>query len=103
MDEKKIEQYKEREKIEALIRSALAEDRIEVFYQPIYSTKRDKFVSAEALARIRGRDGSIVPPGSFIPVAEKNGLISQIGEAVFEKTVRLSKRITCGSITELNI
>lgn len=91
MDEKKIEQYKEREKIEALIRSALAEDRIEVFYQPIYSTKRDKFVSAEALARIRGRDGSIVPPGSFIPVAEKNGLISQIGEAVFEKTCAFIK------------
>lgn len=91
LDEKKIEQYKEREKIEALIRSALAEDRIEVFYQPIYSTKRDKFVSAEALARIRGRDGSIVPPGSFIPVAEKNGLISQIGEAVFEKTCAFIK------------
>lgn len=91
LDEKKIEQYKECEKIEALIRSALAEDRIEVFYQPIYSTKRDKFVSAEALARIRGRDGSIVPPGSFIPVAEKNGLISQIGEAVFEKTCAFIK------------
>lgn len=86
LDEEKIAHYKEREMTEAMIKAALAEDRIEVFYQPIYSTKEHKFVSAEALARIRDKDGNIVPPGKFIPVAEKNGLISRIGERVFEKT-----------------
>lgn len=86
LDEKKISQYKEREETEALIRSAIEEDRIEVFYQPIYSTKQKRFESAEALVRIRNTDGSIMPPGRFIPIAEKNGLISQIGEIVFDKT-----------------
>ena len=86
LDEEKIAHYKERETTEAMIKAALAEDRIEVFYQPIYSTKEHKFVSAEALARIRDKDGNIVPPGKFIPIAEKSGLISRIGERVFEKT-----------------
>lgn len=86
LDEERIAHFKEQETIEAMIKAALAEDRIEVFYQPIYSIKEHKFVSAEALARIRDKDGNIVPPGKFIPIAEKNGLISRIGERVFEKT-----------------
>lgn len=85
LDEIKIGQYMEREETDQLIRSAIEEDRIEVFYQPIYSTQQDRFVSAEALVRIRDLDGSMISPGRFIPIAEKNGLISQIGEIVFRK------------------
>ena len=85
LDQRKIGHYKEKEETEALIRTAIEEDRIEVFYQPIYSTKHEKFTSAEALVRIRDKDGNIVPPGRFIPVAEKNGHIARIGEIVFDK------------------
>lgn len=86
LDETQIGQYKERERTEAMLRSALEDDRIEVFFQPIYSTRLRRFVSAEALVRIRDQEGSIIPPGKFIPIAERNGLISQIGERVFDKT-----------------
>lgn len=86
LDETQIGQYKERERTEAMLRSALEEDRIEVFYQPIYSTKLNRFVSAEALVRIRDQEGAIIPPGKFIPIAERNGIISQIGQCVFDKT-----------------
>ncbi len=65
---------------------ALEEDRVEIFLQPIYSTKKRKFSSAEVLARIRNRDGSILSPGVFIPVAEESGLIVRIGDRIFEKT-----------------
>jgi len=95
LDAEKIRHYKEREETETLIHSAIEEDRIEVFYQPIYSTKLGKFVSAEALVRIRDRDGSIIPPGKFIPIAEKTGLIALIGEIVFDKT--------CAFIRENNL
>jgi EAL domain-containing protein (putative c-di-GMP-specific phosphodiesterase class I) len=78
-----------------IIKSALIDDRVEVFYQPIYSFHDKKFVSAEALVRIRKADGSIIPPGLFIPVAEETGLIARIGERVFEKT--------CQFITENDI
>ena len=86
LDETQIGQYKERERTEAMLRSALEEDRIEVFYQPIYSTKLNRFVSAEALVRIRDQEGAIIPPDKFIPIAERNGIISQIGQCVFDKT-----------------
>ncbi len=83
--EKKIESLREREEAENLILSAIEEDRIEVFYQPIYATQSRTFTSAEALVRIRDKEGNIVPPGRFIPVAEQTGLISRIGDIVFEK------------------
>lgn len=91
LDEKRIAKMREREMVEEMILSAIEEDRIEVFYQPIYSTKKKKFVSAEALVRIREKDGKIVPPGVFIPIAESTGLIWQIGEIVFDKTCRFIK------------
>lgn len=76
---------RQRGEIKESVLSALEEDRIEVFYQPIYSTKQKRFVSAEALVRIRNTDGSIIPPGKFIPIAEETGIIAQLGERVFEK------------------
>lgn len=86
LDEERINKFRERENVEEMIRAAIEEDRVEVFYQPIYSAKEKKFVSAEALVRIREKDGRIVPPGVFIPVAEATGLINRIGEIVFDKT-----------------
>lgn len=83
--DKIIEQYRQHFMIEQKITEALAEDRVEVFLQPIYSTEEKCFTSAEALVRIRERDGSLLPPGVFIPVAEDSGQILELGERVFEK------------------
>lgn len=87
-DDVVIDMYRERD-CENDIIMALVEDRVEVFYQPIYSTKDSCFTCAEALVRIRKEDGSIFPPGEFIPVAEKRGLIIKLGERVFEKVCQL--------------
>lgn len=75
----------EEKKVEHLILSAIEKDRIEVYYQPIFSTKEQHFTSAEALVRIRDENDNIVPPGVFIDIAEKNGMIIKLGEMVFEK------------------
>lgn len=81
------ELYKEKE-IEQLIVNAIKNDWVEVWYQPIYSTKLHRFTSAEALVRIRSGDGILVQPGSFIGIAERNGMILQLGEIVFRKVCR---------------
>ena len=83
-----VEQMRKEKSMEQMLDEAMKEDRIEVFYQPIFSTRAKKFVSAEALVRMRDRDGNLVPPGAFIAVAEANGKILQLGEIVFEKVCR---------------
>ena len=71
-----------------MIMDALNEDRIVVYYQPIYSVEEKRFNSAEALVRIVDREGNLIPPGSFIQAAENNGMIIEIGKRVFEKVCR---------------
>lgn len=83
-----VDMYEEKE-TEQLILSAMEKDRIEVFYQPIFSTRDQGFTSAEALVRMWDDEDNLVSPGSFISVAEKNGLIIKLGEIVFEKVCKL--------------
>ena len=92
IEKDRVEQmYKERE-TKQLIMEAIEYDRVEVFYQPIYSTREQRITSAEALVRIRDREGNIVPPGVFIDIAEESGMILKLGEMVFEKVCQFIKR-----------
>lgn len=88
IDEEIISAMYREKYIEKLLVDAIDKDKIEVFYQPIYSTEEKQFVSAEALARIRDEDGKIVPPGEFIEIAEQNGHILELGKQVFENVCR---------------
>jgi EAL domain-containing protein (putative c-di-GMP-specific phosphodiesterase class I) len=81
-----VEDYESQDEIKKKIKSALKEDRVEVFLQPIYNTVARRFTSAEALVRIRNTDGSLMPPGQFVPVAEVTGQINALGRRVLEKT-----------------
>ena len=76
---------KRKMEVEAAIKRAIAEDNFEVYYQPIYSTKKDKITSAEALLRLIDPELGFIPPDEFIVTAERNGSILEVGEIVFEK------------------
>ncbi|MCR4822536.1 MAG: EAL domain-containing protein [Treponema sp.] len=71
--------------IKRAVEFAVENNEVEMFLQPLMSAKDYKLVGAEALARIRDDQGNIIPPGLFIPVAEKNGRINAMGEQMFEK------------------
>ncbi len=62
------------------ITKALEDDSFELFYQTIVATDRirDPSVSIELLLRMRGDDGNLIPPGAFIPAAERYNLMIQI-------------------------
>lgn len=92
IDKEFVVQMQQEKAMELMLEQAMKEDRIEVFYQPIYSTKHHRFVSAEALVRMRDTEGRLVPPAAFIPVAERNGKILQLGEIVFDKVCRFFTR-----------
>lgn len=97
-DENMLAQFKDRFVLEREITLALAQDRVEVFLQPIYSTKEHRFTSAEALVRIRKQNGELLPPGLFIPIAESNGQIVQLGERVFEKVCEFLQTINAEAL-----
>ena len=84
VDENIIKEAYKEEDVEHMILDSIEKHRVEVFYQPIYSTVSKTFGSAEALMRLRREDGSIIMPGEFIEVAEKRGSILQLGAEVFE-------------------
>lgn len=66
-----------------LMKKALHEKTFEVYYQPIFSVKEGHYTSAEALIRMPQTELGFISPEEFIPIAEKNGLILDIGEFVF--------------------
>lgn len=71
--------------IDTIIEHALENESFEVYYQPIYSTVEDRFVSAEALIRLIDPEHGFISPEALITAAEQNGAIHKIGEFVFEK------------------
>ena len=80
-----VNQMLHKKETEQLILEAMESDRVNVYYQPIFSTEEQRITSAEALVRIRDREGQLIQPGLFIDIAEENGMILKLGEIVFEK------------------
>ncbi len=72
------------------IRDALDEDRMVLYSQPIIPLTPRANRSEELLVRMVGRDGEIVPPGVFLPVAEKYGQIEEIDQWVITQAARLA-------------
>lgn len=56
-----------------------------VYYQPKYDAGTGKMNGAEALVRWRKPDGTLIPPGSFIPLAEKKGFITKLDRYIFQE------------------
>ena len=86
-----------RENIGALIKSAIDNKEIKVFYQPKHNAVNGKVAGAEALARWITSDGEMISPGRFIPLLEELGLISDLDWYMLEETCRfLSEEIKNG-------
>jgi len=87
------EEYSKQTHIEADITSmmqpALENDEFKIWFQPQYSTGSEKLVGAEALCRWIKNDGTIISPGVFIPIAEKNGFIRSLDQHIWETVFKL--------------
>ncbi|QDT13564.1 EAL domain-containing protein [Planctomycetes bacterium K23_9] len=77
-----------RHEMENDLRNALDNDSFDIYYQPIVDLNEGTVKGVEALLRWQRSDGTFVSPMEFIPVAEEIGLITHLGEWVFETAMR---------------
>ena len=86
VDEETIRNRDYSKQVLAVLTKAVQEKAFDVVYQPIWSTKENRFASAEALVRLQDcGDLGFISPEIFIPMAEQQGMIGEIGSIVFEK------------------
>src|SRR6201986_2174700 len=71
--------------VESVLRRAIADPTLEVYYQPIVDIRTGRVKVCEALARLRCPEEGMISPAEFIPVAEESDLILGLGEAVLRK------------------
>ena len=73
-------------KLDSMLRAALKKDELSVHFQPITNTVTGEVVAAEALLRWSHPTEGSISPGRFVPVAEKTGLMREIGEFVINES-----------------
>ncbi|MDE2388436.1 MAG: PAS domain S-box protein [Betaproteobacteria bacterium] len=87
------------------LRQAIAKNELHVFYQPILDLHSERIVKAEALLRWKHPKRGMISPSVFIPLAEESGLILEIGEMVFRRSIDLIEhcRRKLGYIIQISV
>lgn len=75
-----------------LIYEAFKYNRFVLYFQPIYKT-RNQLLHYEALIRMYDETNNVIAPGTFIPVAERYGLMMEIDQWVIENTLKILNNI----------
>jgi diguanylate cyclase (GGDEF)-like protein/PAS domain S-box-containing protein len=94
---------RERMDIEVRLRQAIDNNELRVYFQPQVNIADGRIVGAEALVRWHTASGVVIPPMSFIPIAEESGLISVIGAWVLKETCRIGQRWQNAGMPELRL
>jgi diguanylate cyclase (GGDEF)-like protein/PAS domain S-box-containing protein len=79
------EEVRRRKSIARDLRMALADEQLNLFYQPLVDLASGEIVGAEALVRWSHPTRGMIPPASFIPIAERNELIFRLGRWVLRR------------------
>jgi len=75
-------------RLETALRQAIELEQFALHYQPIVSLSDRSLIGFEALIRWNHPTRGLVPPNDFIPVAEKTGMIIEIGRWVFREAAQ---------------
>ncbi|MFP3906350.1 MAG: putative bifunctional diguanylate cyclase/phosphodiesterase [Acidimicrobiales bacterium] len=78
----------EQVKVEGELRRAIADRELRAVYQPLISLTTDRVVGVEVLARWQHPQRGLVPAAEFIAVAERSGLIIDLGAEILDQACR---------------
>ncbi|WP_022851839.1 sensor domain-containing protein [Limisalsivibrio acetivorans] len=84
-------QVNKRLELENMLHSALENNEFTLYYQPKIDMRMNAVYGTEALCRWNNPKKGFMPPGEFIPVAEQSGLITYLGEKVFDMACSQAK------------
>jgi diguanylate cyclase (GGDEF)-like protein len=77
--------------MESELRDALTNNEMSIYYQPKVNILTEKIVGVEALLRWKHPTKGLILPNTFLPIAEKTGLIHDIGVWVFREVCKQAK------------
>ena len=80
-----LDRLRSRVSMAAEIEQAIEQNRVILHYQPQYAIDTQRVIGVEALVRLQGTDGKLIPPDQFIELAEDTGLIVPLGQRVLEE------------------
>lgn len=77
--------------IQRILRTAIQNKELSVYYQPQYNSYNNEIYGFEALLRLNSKELGFISPAEFIPIAEDTGWINVIGKWVFIEACKQAK------------
>ncbi len=88
-----MQEIKENIKRSKILKNAILNDRVTIYYQPIVDNKTAKIVKYEALARVRHINGKIESIHPYLKIAKEIGLYEEITKKVLELSIAKTERV----------
>lgn len=85
------------------LRPAVQDNEFELYYQPLIDLRTGSVCAIEALLRWPQKDGSMVYPDKFIPLAESSGIITPLGKWVLEEATTFGAYLQQKGATNISV
>lgn len=103
-DEQLRRDYDERHALGSDLKLAIERGEVEPWFQPIVNARTAELVGVEALARWRHRTRGLLPPATFLAIAEERGLMNELFAAMLRATCRTTRHwIETGFIRHVSV
>ena len=78
------------------IRDALADNRVDLYLQPVVTLPQRRIAFYESFTRLRDATGRVIMPAEYLPTAEPEGLITAIDNLLLFRCVQIVRRLAKG-------